>query len=307
MQVVGVNFQKAGKVYDYLTGGLDIKKGDKVIVDTPKGLELAYVVTNIREVEEKQDMAKVVRIASQKDIEKVEKMYEKQDSVRATVEECVKNLGLELKIVSVDFPFEGNKIVVSFVSDDRVDFRDLVKDLAQKLKSRIELKQIGVRDQVKEIGSIGVCGKECCCREYLSDFDKVSIKMAKNQGLSLTPSKISGMCGRLMCCLAFEDEYYQEMSKKMPKVGSVIKTPSGEGTVYYNDLLRERVTIKMMVNDMPKLVTHTLAELTVGVKKESETKLDTSKVEKTSNQVQKQENKEKQDNRHKSKHKKKKH
>ncbi len=295
MQVVGVNFQKAGKVYDYLTGGFDVKKGDKVIVDTPKGVELAYVVTNIREIEEQDQMAKIVRVATSKDIEKVEKMYEKQDSVRATVEDCVASLGLELKIVSVDFPFEGNKIVVSFVSEERVDFRDLVKDLAQKLKSRIELKQIGVRDQVKEIGSIGVCGKECCCREYLSDFDKVSIKMAKNQGLSLTPSKISGMCGRLMCCLAFEDEYYQEMSKKMPKVGSIVKTPSGEGSVYFNDLLRERVTVKMMVNDMPKLVTHTLDE----IKKENEPKIE--------NKQSKQEVKEKVENHQsKPKHKKKK-
>lgn len=262
MQIVKVNFKKGGKVYDYLTNGLTCQKGDKVVVETPKGLEIATVVMSNQEVDESIAESKVVRIATEKDLEKQKKLYLKQEEVRKKVEKAVEKYQLHLKIVSIDFPFEGNKIVISFLSEDRVDFRELVKDLAQQLKSRIELKQIGVRDQVKEIGAIGVCGKETCCKQYLSDFDKVSIKMAKNQNLSLTPSKISGMCGRLMCCLAFEDEHYQAIAKKMPKMGSIVTTPAGEGTVYYNDILKEMVTVKMIVNDMPKLVVYAVSDLT---------------------------------------------
>lgn len=263
MQVVGINFLEGGKVYYYLPNNLEFQKGDKVIVETPKGLEMATVVQPMKEVEDMEVTSSVIRVATDKDLNKVKQMYEKQDEVRKVIQENVDRLKLDLKLVSVDFPFEGNKTVVSFVSEERVDFRDLVKDLAQQLHTRIELKQIGVRDQVKEIGSIGVCGKECCCKQYLSDFDKVSIKMAKNQNLSLTPSKISGMCGRLMCCLSFEDEYYKEISKKMPKINSEVETPSGVGTVYYNDILKEMVTVKIIMNDMPKLVVHPIGEIKI--------------------------------------------
>ena len=266
MQVVGINFLRGGKVYYYLPNNLEFELGQKVIVETPKGLEIATVVLPSKEVEGMDITSKIVRIATQADLDKVEKFYQKQEEVTSIVKNAVEKHKLDLKLVSVDFPFDGSRIVISFVSEDRVDFRDLVKNLAQSLKTRVELKQIGVRDQVKEIGSIGVCGKECCCKEYLSDFDKVSIKMAKNQGLSLTPSKISGMCGRLMCCLSFEDAYYQEISKKMPKMGSVVKTPAGEGTVYYNDMLKEMVTVKMMVNDMPKLSIFPLSDIVQGTK-----------------------------------------
>lgn len=266
MQVVGINFLRGGKVYYYLPNNLEFELGQKVIVETPKGLEIATVVLPSKEVEGMDITSKIVRIATQADLDKVEKFYQKQEEVTSIVKNAVEKHKLDLKLVSVDFPFDGSRIVISFVSEDRVDFRDLVKDLAQSLKTRVELKQIGVRDQVKEIGSIGVCGKECCCKEYLSDFDKVSIKMAKNQGLSLTPSKISGMCGRLMCCLSFEDAYYQEISKKMPKMGSVVKTPAGEGTVYYNDMLKEMVTVKMMINDMPKLSIFPLSDIVQGTK-----------------------------------------
>lgn len=266
MQVVGINFLRGGKVYYYLPNHMQFELGQKVIVETPKGLEMATVVLPIKEVEGMDITSKIVRMATKADLEKVDKMYQKQQHVETIVKQAVEKYQLDFKLVSVDFPFDGSRIVISFVSEDRVDFRELVKDLAQSLKTRVELKQIGVRDQVKEIGSIGVCGKECCCREYLSDFDKVSIKMAKNQGLSLTPSKISGMCGRLMCCLSFEDAYYQEVSKKMPKMGSVVKTPAGEGTVYYNDMLREMVTVKMIVNDMPKLSIFPLSDIVSTVK-----------------------------------------
>lgn len=269
MQVVGINFLRGGKVYYYLPNGLEFHMNDKVIVETPKGLEMATVVLPSKDVEGMDITSKVIRIATDKDKAKVASYYERQDEVLRTVQKAVDKYQLDLKLVSADFPFDGSRIVVSFVSDDRVDFRDLVKDLAQTLKTRIELKQIGVRDQVKEIGSIGVCGKECCCKQYLSDFDKVSIKMAKNQGLSLTPSKISGMCGRLMCCLSFEDNYYQEVAKKMPKMGSTVTTPAGEGTVYYNDMLKEMVTVKMMVNDMPKLTVFPLSEIGQGYKKQN--------------------------------------
>ena len=254
-KVIAVNFRRGGKVYYFLQGDFDIKPRDIVIVDTAKSQELAYVVKTNIEVDEKDypDLKGIVRIATDKDIERHNNLYKDYDTTLKQVKDIVAKYELDMKVCDIEFPFEGGKIVINFTSDNRVDFRELVKELASALHSRIELRQIGVRDQAKNIGALGVCGKECCCKEYLSDFDKVSIKMAKNQNLSLNPTKISGMCGRLMCCLAYENDFYAEQNKLMPKINSRVSTPSGVGQVIYNDILKGEVSVRFEKDDMVKI------------------------------------------------------
>lgn len=254
-KVIAVNFRRGGKIYYFLQGDFDIKARDIVIVNTAKAQELAYVVKTDIEVDEKDypDLKGIVRIATDKDIAKHNNLYKDYDKTLKLVKEIVASFKLNMKVCDIEFPFEGNKVVINFTSDERVDFRELVKELASKLHTRIELRQIGVRDQAKNIGGFGVCGKECCCKQYLSDFDKVSIKMAKNQNLSLNPSKISGMCGRLMCCLAYENDFYAEQNKLMPKINSRVSTPSGVGQVVYNDILKGLVNVKFEKDDMTKI------------------------------------------------------
>lgn len=254
-KVIAVNFRRGGKVYYFKQGDFDIKPRDIVIVDTAKSQELAYVVKTNIEVDEKDypDLKGIVRIATDKDIERHNNLYKDYDTTLKQVKDIVAKYELDMKVCDIEFPFEGGKIVINFTSDNRVDFRELVKELASTLHSRIELRQIGVRDQAKNIGALGVCGKECCCKEYLSDFDKVSIKMAKNQNLSLNPTKISGMCGRLMCCLAYENDFYAEQNKLMPKINSRVSTPSGVGQVIYNDILKGEVSVRFEKDDMVKI------------------------------------------------------
>ncbi len=254
-KVIAVNFRRGGKVYYFKQGDFDIKLRDIVIVDTAKSQELAYVVKTNIEVDEKDypDLKGIVRIATDKDIERHNNLYKDYDTTLKQVKDIVAKYELDMKVCDIEFPFEGGKIVINFTSDNRVDFRELVKELASALHSRIELRQIGVRDQAKNIGALGVCGKECCCKEYLSDFDKVSIKMAKNQNLSLNPTKISGMCGRLMCCLAYENDFYAEQNKLMPKINSRVSTPSGVGQVVYNDILKGEVSVRFEKDDMVKI------------------------------------------------------
>lgn len=254
-KVIAVNFRRGGKVYYFLQGDFDINPRDIVIVDTAKSQELAYVVKINIEVDENDypDLKGIVRIATDKDIERHNNLYKDYDTTLKQVKDIVAKYELDMKVCDIEFPFEGGKIVINFTSDNRVDFRELVKELASTLHSRIELRQIGVRDQAKNIGALGVCGKECCCKEYLSDFDKVSIKMAKNQNLSLNPTKISGMCGRLMCCLAYENDFYAEQNKLMPKINSRVSTPSGVGQVIYNDILKGEVSVRFEKDDMVKI------------------------------------------------------
>ena len=254
-KVIAVNFRRGGKVYYFKQGDFDIKPRDIVIVDTAKSQELAYVVKINIEVDENDypELKGIVRIATDKDIERHNNLYNDYDATLKQVKDIVAKYELDMKVCDIEFPFEGGKIVINFTSDNRVDFRELVKELASTLHSRIELRQIGVRDQAKNIGALGVCGKECCCKEYLSDFDKVSIKMAKNQNLSLNPTKISGMCGRLMCCLAYENDFYAEQNKLMPKINSRVSTPSGVGQVIYNDILKGEVSVRLEKDDMVKI------------------------------------------------------
>lgn len=244
---VGINFEGQPKIYSFNPAGLNLKLGDYVVVDTARGLELGKVAMPIKEEEVKEGnepLKKVIRLATEEDIKaKGNNVLEaKKDKTR--IIEIVNDFKLDMKIVSVELTLDKSKMLINFTSENRVDFRELVKTLASEFKTRIELRQIGPRDEVKILGGLGPCGRPCCCTKNTGDFEHVSIKMAKNQGLSLNPSNISGLCGRLMCCLSYENKHYAEALKLMPKVGSEVKTPDGIGTVLYNNLLKRTVEVK---------------------------------------------------------------
>lgn len=263
-KVVGVKYKENGRIFTFRPLEEELKIGTKVIVETSRGKELGIVATaSYEEVEEKLvlPLMPIVRVATEKDIKKASELNENKPKVMAKTNELIKKHNLDMKLVDVNFTLDGQKVVIDFVCEDRVDFRDLVKELASQLKLRIELRQIGIRDQAKAVGGLGICGKECCCSQYLNDFDKVSIKMAKVQGLSLNTSKISGVCGRLMCCLSYENEYYSEVSAKMPKLNSKVITKDGEGVVVYNNLLKEIVSVKFVNDDSIKINEYPLSEI----------------------------------------------
>lgn len=250
--VVGIKFRDAGKVYSFSPNGLKLAVGDKVVVDTSNGPSFGVVETSETMVEEKSitgELKNVIRIATEQDIKQNEKILAREKETMEITQKEIDDLKLDMKLVSADFNFEGNKVVINFLSDNRVDFRELVKNLASKVKARIELRQIGIRDQAKLVGGIGMCGRACCCASFLNDFEKVSIKMAKTQGLSLNPTKISGLCGRLLCCLDYENEYYAEVNKIMPKLNSEVKTPEGVGTVLYTNALKQIASVKLSSSD----------------------------------------------------------
>jgi len=250
-KVVGVKFKSNGKVYLFDINNVNVAVDDDVIVDSALGLSYGKVslIKTINENELNEPLKMVVRKATDKDKKKFLELEEKSKKDILVVKDKVKQLGLEMKIVSAEYCFDGSKILIEFAAEDRVDFRDLLKELASILKVRIELHQVGQRDEVKIKGGIGPCGEVCCCARFLKDFEHVTVKMAKNQGLSLNPTKISGLCGRLMCCLGYENSQYEEILKKMPKINSEIDSPKGRGFVVYNDILRERVSVKIKQND----------------------------------------------------------
>ncbi len=242
---------------------VNLEVGNKIVVTTTRGKELATVLgVNLQkpECQISPFVLEFDRIATQADIDREAEQFAKRDQVLKTAKELVQRCGLEMKLVDAEFTLDGQKTIISFVCDERVDFRDLVKELANALKTRIELKQIGSRDQAQLVGGIGGCGQECCCIRYLGNFDKVSVKMAKTQNLSLNPVKISGICGRLMCCLSYENEHYSETLQRMPKLNSKVTTPSGDGLVIYNNLLKETVNVRLFGDD-PKMVEFALADL----------------------------------------------
>ena len=274
LKVVGVRFQKAGKIYYFDPKDLELKLDDAVVVENSRGVELGYIAETLKEIDESEvveELMPVLRVATKKDLDNYNKNKEKEADALLKAKELVNKYDLQMKLVDAEYTLDGSKVIINFTCEDRVDFRDLVKDLASALKSRIELRQIGIRDQAKIVGAIGNCGKECCCKMYLSDFDKVSIKMAKTQNLSLNPTKISGVCGRLMCCLSYENEYYSEMVSKMPKLNSKVKTKDGVGTVVYNDILKEKINVKFVSEDSVKIVTYEIDEVKPFVE---ETKVD---------------------------------
>lgn len=263
-KIVGIKFRQSGKAYSYDPVGLGLEVADKVVVDSASMLcigEVAFIKT-LDNNEISEPLKPIIRKATAEDIEKYIKLKEKAEADIFVIRGKVRELGLEMKIVSAEYSLDQSKIIIEFSAEERVDFRDLLKELARALKVRIELHQVGQRDEVKIKGGLGPCGEVCCCTRFLKDFEHVTVKMAKNQGLSLSPTKISGLCGRLMCCLAYENKTYEEILKRMPKVNSKIKSPKGEGVVVYNDILRERVSVKVQTGeDSFTIYDFSLAEL----------------------------------------------
>ena len=250
--VIGVRFKKAGKVYYFDPCEVWPRPGDSVVVETARGVEFGEVVTGAREVADEQIVAplkKVVRIATEEDIRRAEHNEQREAEAFRICQEKVAKHKLEMKLVSVEYTFDNSKIIFYFTANGRVDFRELVKDLASVFKMRIELRQIGVRDEAKMLGGLGSCGRPICCGAFLGDFQPVSIKMAKEQNLSLNPTKISGLCGRLMCCLKYEQDCYSQTLKKLPKVGKDIVTPDGVGVLAEINAIRERVKVRIKIDD----------------------------------------------------------
>jgi len=232
--VVGVCFKKAGKIYFFAPGGLELNKGDHVIVETARGIEYGEIVLGKKEVSEEEIVAplkNVIRSATPEDREKDQENKELEKKAYYICLQKIKKHELPMKLTNVEYTFDHNKIIFYFTADGRVDFRELVKDLAKIFKTRIELRQIGVRDEAKMIGGLGICGRPLCCSSFLRDFDPISIKMAKKQELSLNPAKISGVCGRLMCCLKFESSIYRQLKEEMPDVGETVELEIGEGEI----------------------------------------------------------------------------
>lgn len=251
-KIVGVRFRKPGKIYFFDPENFEIEKGQKVIVETSQGQEIGEATTGIREVHEetlKAPLKKVVRIATKKDIRNDEENRKKEKEAFKIAEEKIKKYKLDMNLTEVEYKFDNSKIIFFFTADGRIDFRELVKELAAIFKTRIELRQIGVRDEVKKIGGNGVCGRELCCCSFLDNFEAVSIKMAKEQNVSLNPSKISGNCGRLMCCLKYEQDVYEDKLKRLPKIGAIVKTEDGEGTVDSIQTLKEIIRVKFKDGD----------------------------------------------------------
>ncbi|GAB1476296.1 stage 0 sporulation family protein [Bacillota bacterium] len=252
IRVAGIRFKKAGKVYYFDPGEFDIEKGMGVIVETARGLEYGTMSDDIKEVEEKEivpPLKKIIRIADDKDIQQYRENLKKKESDLLLCQEKVDKHKLDMKLVDVEHTFDNSKIIFYFTSDGRVDFRELVKDLAGIFKMRIELRQIGVRDEAKLIGGIGTCGKGLCCHSWLQEFEPVSIKMAKIQNLSLNPAKISGICGRLMCCLKYENDVYCELRRGMPEVGEKVKTPDGMGIVAESNIFESSVKVRLVLDE----------------------------------------------------------
>ena len=255
-KVIGVRFRQAGKVYFFSPGKLHVKQGDKVIVETARGVEFGSVVTGPKDVKDEeitQPLKSVIRVATEEDKRNEEKNREKEKEAFDVCLEKIRKHELDMKLINAEYTFDGNKVLFYFTADGRIDFRELVKDLAAVFRTRIELRQIGVRDETKIRGGIGICGRPLCCHTYLSDFAPVSIKMAKEQNLSLNPTKISGVCGRLMCCLTNEEETYEELNSHLPAIGDTVTTIEGlKGEVQSVSVLRQLVKVVVSLDDDEK-------------------------------------------------------
>ena len=264
IKVIGVRFRTAGKIYFFSPGQFDIKQGDNVIVETARGVEFGRVVSGVKEVAEEeviQPLKSVIRIATEQDQKVVEKNKKKEKEAFKICLEKIRKHELEMKLIDVEYTFDGNKILFYFTADGRIDFRDLVKDLAAVFRTRIELRQIGVRDETKIRGGIGICGRPLCCSTYLTEFSAVSIKMAKEQNLSLNPTKISGVCGRLMCCLTNEEETYEMLNSQLPSVGDSVTTKDGlTGVVHSLSVLRRQVKVIVNLENDEKEIREYLAD-----------------------------------------------
>ena len=257
-KVVSVRFRDAGKIYHFDPADFHLHLGDAVIVETSQGLDLGHIAEEALDLPIKQivePLRPIIRFADDEDNQRYEEKKRREKEAFSLCQEKVESRGLKMNLVEAEYSFDGKKLVFYFTADGRVDFRELVKDLAAVFRTRIELRQIGVRDQARMIGGLGLCGRELCCCSFLNDFVPVSIKMAKEQGLSMNPTKISGACGRLMCCLKYEQEAYEDAHARLPKQGDVVMIPQGKGTVVTVDLLREKITVRLEEDDGADLVT----------------------------------------------------
>ena len=266
VKVVGVKFKEAGKAYFFAPGEFEPKQGEAVIVETARGLEYGTVSMTVREISEEElvsPLKEIVRIATPQDKAQMEKNKKKEKEALIICEEKIAAHKLDMKLVDVEYTFDGNKILFYFTAEGRVDFRELVKDLAAVFRTRIELRQIGIRDEAKMLGGIGICGRGLCCSTYLDAFHPVSIKMAKEQGLSLNPTKISGNCGRLMCCLKYEQNCYDEYSKIAPSIGAVVSTPRGKGIVQSTVILEGKAKVKLDDEAEAQLAEFNFADLKI--------------------------------------------
>ncbi|MCM1325814.1 MAG: stage 0 sporulation family protein [Bacteroidales bacterium] len=283
IKVIGVRFRTAGKIYFFDPKNYEIKRGDNVIVETARGIEFGTVVSGAKEVEDEkvvQPLKPVIRVANDRDREQAAHNREKEKEAYQICLEKIKKHGLDMKLIDAEYTFDNNKVLFYFTADGRIDFRELVKDLASVFKTRIELRQIGVRDETKIMGGIGICGRPLCCHSYLSDFIPVSIKMAKEQNLSLNPTKISGVCGRLMCCLKNEEETYEELNRRLPNIGDYVTTDDGfKGEVQSVNVLRQLVKVVIEVNDEREIKEYEVGRLSFKRKHGRKNKMDLSKEE----------------------------
>lgn len=271
VKVIGVRFRQAGKIYNFSPADFEVKAGDHVIVETARGIEYGKVVQGISEIDDDKlvtPLKSVIRIATEEDDKKALENKDKEKKAFKICKEKILKHGLEMKLIDTEYTFDNNKVLFYFTADGRIDFRELVKDLAAVFKTRIELRQVGVRDETKMLGGIGICGRPLCCNTYLSEFIPVSIKMAKEQSLSLNPTKISGICGRLMCCLKNEQDAYEELNSNLPDVGEVVKTVDGfKGEVVSVNVLRQKVKIVIEINDEREIKEYAVEELKFKPKK----------------------------------------
>ncbi|MDR1642598.1 MAG: stage 0 sporulation family protein [Clostridiales bacterium] len=268
VEIIGVRFKKVGKIYFFDPDGLDIAKGMNVIVETARGVEYGYTEIGKRMEDESnviQPLKKVLRVATEEDSKQKVLNSEKEDEAFGICLEKIKSHGLDMKLIEVELTFDQNKIIFYFTSEGRVDFRELVKELASIFRIRIELRQIGVRDEAKILNGIGICGRTLCCATFLGEFQPVSIKMAKEQSLSLNPTKISGICGRLMCCLKYEEETYEHLNRNLPNLGDVVRTPDGDGDILSVNILRQivKAAVRKRPTDVPVVGFYSLKEITV--------------------------------------------
>lgn len=265
VKIIGVRFRTAGKIYFFDPTGFEIKRGDHVIVETARGIEYGTVVGDPRDVEDDkvvQPLKPVLRVANSRDMEQEAANKRKEKEAFKICLEKIKKHKLEMKLIDAEYTFDNNKVLFYFTADGRIDFRELVKDLASVFKTRIELRQIGVRDETKILGGIGICGRPLCCHSHLSEFVPVSIKMAKEQNLSLNPTKISGVCGRLMCCLKHEEETYEYLNRKLPNVGDYVTTDDGfKGEVHSVNVLRQLVKVVVQVDDEKEIREYKVEQL----------------------------------------------
>ena len=282
-KVIGVRFRTAGKIYYFDPGKLDIKKSDHVIVETARGIEYGTVVGDPKEEEDDkvvQPLKAVLRVATPKDDEQEAANKQREKEAFKICLEKIRKHDLQMKLIDAEYTFDNNKVLFYFTADGRIDFRELVKDLASVFKTRIELRQIGVRDETKILGGIGICGRPLCCHTHLSEFAPVSIKMAKEQNLSLNPTKISGVCGRLMCCLKNEEETYEELNRRLPNVGDFVTTEDGlKGEVHSVNVLRQLVKVIVDVDDEKEIQEYKVEQLRFKRKHNKNRKMDVSEAE----------------------------